>query len=266
MATPAYLSLSKTIEALGLASYSFNMWLTGTSGTFAVGDTITGASSGATVILNRSLDTVSALKRYEVVLPDIEFTIGETITSTSGGSGTLRIIETNILNDFIVRAEKIIEQETRRKWNTTTEEQTDVFTTHREQTSLWLTRTPVNAVTAVTVNNDTWDTVVEGTDFYLDQDSGKFSVWRGKIDPTIPAPHVEITYTWGTTGIPEDLKQCVALVTQQLWRNYVGFQQSKGADELVAGDFRVKFEPRDIIPEEAKRIIKNLRHASYSAS
>lgn len=254
-----YLTLGEAMAALN--SFDGDLFVVPISGTFSVGEQITGGDSSATAYINRIKNVSTGVYIYEISFPSAAFDDGETITGgTSSATATFQFADHNLLDDMIDRSEDHIEHRTNAKWNTTTETQTDKFRLRRDENTVWLRRTPVTAISTIKINGSEWTDAVLDDNYHLNDKTGKFSVVRGRLAPTTFGDSLEITYTWGEAGTPARLKQAVLGIVKSMWTNYIAFVQTRGAESVGMSDFRVKYNPIPVVPVEVEDIVQDLTH------
>ena len=254
-----YATVDDIVFRLGLVT--LGMYIYAISGTFSVGETITGGTSGATAIV-RSYDSINA--KLEIIWQSGKFVKDETITGgTSGATAKVTYSESTLIQDLIDAAEDLVDEYTQTKFGDSNIGQTDYIDPYDDQEDIWLCKAPVTAISSIEFKGTSLGTL--NTDYWLYGDIGMVKVKAGKIYADDPQS-LKVVYTWGNPTVPSAVKQAVIEMVVNVWEHYKQYRNLGGAVSMSMADFSVKFQKQVMLtPEIEQMLAKHRRRRMVTA-
>jgi len=250
-----YITITELANDLGIVEFEVRL-VNVSGGDFAVGNTLTGGTSGATMVISRKVSNT----RFYVNQVSAQPTLGETL-SVGGVSGKLVNHDYNAVNEFIKRVQSIIEQRIHKKLLQTNTQVTEYRTTKRRRSAFNLRNYPVVSVDSVTLDdiNFTGDYQLIAKSGVVDFKDNDSILRKARYNGNL-----NIVYTWGywtdVNTIVSNLDPSIIAIlvkgVQYLYGKWIEFLHGPNAANVSIGSFSISFKDSDIISPEMMKLLQ----------
>lgn len=201
--------------------------------TWTVGETITGASSGATAYI----DQINTESRTLYVIPtsDVFFSAMENITSPGQTTPTpILPCELTQFEKWEKSVKQFIENYTNKKFGETENIVEEITTEENDRFFMIPRESTINSITLG------GKTLTANSDYYYTQKTGLIDFNKNLPVPATPK-NLVINYTTGELVIPENVKQAADILIVELWKRRNQSTDMRGAQSLSFGGKSISF-------------------------
>jgi len=271
-----YISLEDMSADLGIYEYEIRLGSLSNADGYEVGETLTGGTSGETMVVNR---IVSTTKIFCASVSG-KMTLSEELTGGNNSyTSNLLFSDAYSLQSFIERVQNIIEKRTKKKLLQTGESYSHAVTTNKITSNYTTpsTKLPIISITSVTINDSLYDGV-EGTDYYVNKGTGvwnfpslfKFSgtiggyTYTGRASTTKSMKrrgNMVLVFTWGDASITYEtldpsIKQIVSHGVRKIYDRWFAENIAPAMSSINPAQFGLTFNFEELFDDTMKEMLQ----------